>query len=341
MRTVLRVVLINIALVLLVAVAAEAVFGAWFSRDPLDRLNLARGIEVRISPGALYAGGREFTYRRNRWGFRGPEFDPAQVAVVTLGGSTTNQLYLADEHTWQAVLARTLAEQGRPVLVANGGFDGQSTVGHLHALEHWLPNVPGLRPKLIAAYVGINDIHVSGSSIDRLDYSSIWKRLKVDSALVRLWNTAAGMWKAERARLTHAPVDYRAARWTDRPNGTAAIQDAGPYKERLKAMAGLIRGLGAEPLFITQARGDARVIDGRLQGLASADGPNGLDEHGALTRFNAATLDVCAELKVACADLAHEVGFETGDFYDRIHNTPEGAEKIGRWLAGKIGPLLK
>ncbi len=342
MRKAARVIFVNLALLLLVAVVAEAVFGAWLSRDPLDRLNLGRRSQVLISPQMLYPGAKEFTYRRNRWGFRGPEFEPAKVGIVTLGGSTTNQLYLPEENTWQGALTRALAESGRPVLVANAGFDGQSTVGHLLALASWLPNVPGLKPDLIVAYVGINDVTVSGSSIDRLDYSSIWKRLKFDSALVRLWRTVVGMWQAERARLNHSAIDFRAASWTDRPGHAAAkIPDVGPYKERLKAMAGLIRAMGAEPVFITQSRGDAMMIDGRLQGLAGADGLNGLDEHGVLAGFNAATMQVCGELKISCADLAHEIGFEIGDFYDRIHNTPDGAEKIGRWLAGKVGPLLK
>jgi lysophospholipase L1-like esterase len=119
------------------------------------------------------------------------------------------------------------------------------------------------------------------------------------------------------------------------------MHDVGPYMGRLKAMAGLIRAMGAEPVFITQRRGDAMVIDGRLQGLAATDGLNGLDEHRGLAQFNAATLRVCGELKITCADLAHDIRFEPEDFYDRIHYTPKGAEKIGRWLAGKIGPLLK
>jgi hypothetical protein len=192
------------------------------------------------------------------------------------------------------------------------------------------------------AYVGINDVAIRGSSIDRLEYSSIWKRLKHDSALVRLWRTIVGMWKAERLRLNHSAVDFRAAAWTDQPAQAASpMHDVGPYMERLKAMAGLIRAMGAEPVFITQRRGDAMVIDGRLQGLAATDGLNGLDEHRGLAQFNAATLRVCGELKITCADLAHDIRFEPEDFYDRIHYTPKGAEKIGRWLAGKIGPLLK
>jgi len=124
MRKVVRIIVVNIALVLLVAAAAEAVFGAWFSRDPLDRLNLARGSQVVISPQSLYPGAKEFTYRRNRWGIRGPEFEPAEVGIVTLGGSTTNQLYLPEESTWQGALTRALAERGQTVRVANAGFDG-------------------------------------------------------------------------------------------------------------------------------------------------------------------------------------------------------------------------
>ena len=41
-----------------------------------------------------------------------------------------------------------------------------------------------------------------------------------------------------------------------------------------------------------------------------------------------------------CLDLAAELRFEPGDFYDYEHNTPQGARKIGQWLAGKLAGLV-
>ena len=337
-----RVVVINLGILFVLVVVAELVFGHWLSGPQYGAMNLARNVDRYFDTANLYEGGNRIHYSLDENGLRGTYSDPSKIHILTIGGSTTKQLYIDDRETWQTRLQDLFAVAGQPATVVNAAVDGQSTRGHIAVFDLWFPQIPNLRAQHVLAYVGINDVTVSGSSIDRLDYSSIWKRLKFDSALVRLWRTVVGMWQAERARLNHSAIDFRAASWTDRPGHAAAkIPDVGPYKERLKAMAGLIRAMGAEPVFITQSRGDAMMIDGRLQGLAGADGLNGLDEHGVLAGFNAATMQVCGELKISCADLAHEIGFEIGDFYDRIHNTPDGAEKIGRWLAGKVGPLLK
>jgi hypothetical protein len=51
-------------------------------------------------------------------------------------------------------------------------------------------------------------------------------------------------------------------------------------------------------------------------------------------------MEVCRTWHITCLDLAAELRFTEGDFYDYEHNTPRGAEKIGRWLSGKLAGLV-
>ena len=336
-----RIVLVNLALLLAVALAAELIFGHWLSRDPLDRLDIFRNGRVTVDATTLYPGGRMHLYRRDQWGLRGPGVDPAAVAVLTVGGSTTNQMYLEEDATWQAAAARALGERGRPVVFANAGLDGQSTVGHLRNFEVWFPHVPGLRPKIVVAYVGLNDLAAGGLSIDTLAFSSTLKKLRYNSALIRAGRVIEGWLAAKRARLNHKKVDYARAEWTEVPNfPDAAAPDTSAYAARAKELVARIRALGAKPVLVTQVSGDARLAGGVLRGLAEQDGPNGVDRGRRLAAFNAATLAVCRETGAICLDLAGEVAFEDGDFYDEVHNTPQGAEKIGRWLAGRLAGVL-
>ena len=67
---------------------------------------------------------------------------------------------------------------------------------------------------------------------------------------------------------------------------------------------------------------------------------NGVDNWRLLSAFNATTLAVCAERKLACLDLAGELPFAEGDFYDHVHSSPAGAVKVGAWLAERLAPLL-
>lgn len=342
---ILKIVAINLLVLLALVVAAELWFGTWLSSDPLDKLGLPRGIATTIDASSLYAGGGTHRFRRDRWGFRG-EVDPTQVAIVTIGGSTTNQLYLPEDQTWQAVMERRLAELGRDgVVVANAGIDGQSTIGHLKAMENWLPHVPGLKPRFVIVYAGINDIHITGAWVDDLKQQSLFKIIRQQSAVLGLIDRLTGLVAAKRARLTHEPVDWAKAQWTEVPNKpdwrsdqTASHPES--YRQRLTLLAERIHAMGAVPVFVTQPRGDYRVVGGKVQGLAAADGLNGIDHYRLLAEMNRATLQVCHDEGLLCLDLAREVVFEPGDFYDRLHNTPQGAAKIGRWLAERLAGLV-
>jgi lysophospholipase L1-like esterase len=291
------------------------------------------------------------------YGLRGSGIDPARISILTIGGSTTNQLYLPDEATWQAALERSLRQTGHDGVVANAGVDGQSTVGMIADLELWFPNVPHLKPHLVLAYLGINDVYISGPAHvaagaqpaqrqrDSLRFSRFNRELEQRSALVGLWTTVAGSIQASRAQLHHHREDFVRAQWTDQPAqpGWQAEQleaNLAAYKDRLVRIAGLIERMGAVPVFVTQTRADYRLENGRLTGITAVDGPNGVDQGRLLGRFNAATMEVCRGRHMACLDLATDLRFGDGDFYDYEHNTPQGAEKIGQWLAGKLAVLM-
>lgn len=344
MRKILAVAAVNLALLVVLAIAAELAFGTWFSKEPLDQLGLVRNSTATVTAGPLYPGGGDVLYRRDAWGFRGAVADPARITILTVGGSTTNQLYLPEDKTWQAVMEREFQAGGRnDVVVANAGIDGQSTIGHVKAMTDWFPHVPGLKPRFILFYVGLNDVHLSGSSVDRLGHSSRHKWMRQHSALVRLWTQVSGTFAARRARLNHQAVDYAKVEWTDtpsqpdwRPDRDALIA----YKERLSTLAQMAHAMGAVPIFITQPRGDFRVVGGKVQGVVIGEGLNGVDNYLRFTPYNQATREVCRDEGLMCLDLAREVTFDTGDFYDYVHNTPQGAEKIGRWLQAKLAGLV-
>jgi len=342
----LRLIGINLGILLAGLVAIELIFGAWLSRDPLDHLALPRDVAVEVDASGLYPGGGPFPYRRDHWGLRGSGTDPARIEILTVGGSTTNQLYLPEAQTWQAVMADRLAAAGRPAVVGNAGIDGQSTIGHLVNFDSWFTNVPGLHPRLVVLYVGINDAALGGLSVDSLSFSSVHKWFRHNSALFRLGRTVQGAIEARRARLTHAAVDFEHAVWTDRPNTpdnrTAhPAADPAAYAARLRALVERVRAIGALPVLVTQSRGDyRRAADGTLLGLVGEDRLNGVDQGRLLAEINATTLVVCAETGAVCLDLAGELAFAPGDFYDHVHSTPQGAAKIGAWLAERLRPLL-
>ncbi|MBC7905878.1 MAG: SGNH/GDSL hydrolase family protein [Rhodospirillaceae bacterium] len=290
-----------LAVLLVLAVIVELSFGTWFSKDPLDQSDLGRNSAVTVAAAALYPGGQDFTYRRDAWGFRGIGRDPASITILTVGGGTTDQHYLPDDQTWQSVMERDFRAAGVDAVVANAGIDGEATLGHVRAFEDWFSHVPGLKPRFVLFSVGLDE----STNVVR-DESSVVRR---HSALLRMVERLS-----EPKPVEAQPVEPSEGR----PN-RASI--AG-YKERLTRLAQLAHAMGAVPVFVVQG-----VWADELTARRLAD-------------FNHATRDVCKEAGLLCLDMAREVTFEAGDFYDHLHNSPQGAEKVGRWLAGKLAGLV-
>ena len=80
-------------------------------------------------------------------------------AILTIGGSTTDQRYIDNEKTWQAVM-----EKNSNLSVINGGVDGQSSYGHLLAIEKWHSKIFNKNQiDKIIFYIGVNDVRFSKS----------------------------------------------------------------------------------------------------------------------------------------------------------------------------------
>jgi|AGTN01.1.fsa_nt_gi hypothetical protein len=292
---------VGFGLLVLAAVAAELAFGTWFRADPLAGLDLRRDSAVTVSAAPLYPGGAEFVYRRDHWGFRGPGIAPGRIAVLTLGGTTTTQVHLPEEQTWQAVMERELHALGSDALVANAGMDAHAAVPPLRALREWFPRVPGLAPHFLLFLVGVDDL---GEASDAPP-PGLWDRVRERSAL-RRW--AASVLPSPGRLAAGIPL-----------RGEIASDTA---KAHLRAVAQAAHAMGAVPILVTQPVGDDSANARLLLGI------------------NQAAREVCRDEGLLCLDPARDVRFEADDFYDYLHNTPAGADKIGRWLASKLAGLV-
>jgi hypothetical protein len=120
----------------------EILFGSWFSNDGWERalaLNIPVNLRVVYDASDLYDGGQRVVYTRDEYGLRGSYGTPADIRILTVGGSTTNQRSITDGRTWQDELARALRERDIHAPVANAGVEGHSTFGHLASFRYWFP----------------------------------------------------------------------------------------------------------------------------------------------------------------------------------------------------------
>lgn len=332
----------NVGLIVLCLVVLDLVFGSWVHDGFYNPLNAVRSVDLTLDVSQLYSDpDGTARYSRDEWGLRGPHDTPGEIDILTIGGSTTDQLYISDGETWQDVLGREAATEGVAIIVSNAGVDGHSTFGHLEALDRWLSDIEGLHPALVLFYVGNNDVLLDRPNIME-EARGVVDHFRERSAIYHAARTVRGMREARRAGVLHAEHRRRdGMAWTDQP----ALDDhealAEPmlqaYERRIAVLAERARVLGWVPVFVTQpsrfAKTDAGTRVGAELDLSSPWGPmNGLDRAIFLDLYNAATLRAASEAGAIGIDLGESLLLEDDDFYDVVHTTPAGAEKIGRFL---------
>jgi lysophospholipase L1-like esterase len=353
-----RVLLINLAVLLAFALVIELTLGSWLFGANLGALDVHTNVHFRIADSPHYPPGTVTHYNRDRHGLRGDYGgDPARITLLAVGGSTTAEVTIGDNDTWSSVLARGLRANGLPITIANAGSDGHSTLGHIKAFDLWFSKIPGLKPRYILYFIGINERGVAADAnagADTLVHSTQFRRIRSyvenNSAILRGIRVAHGWFAARRIGVHHGTgkVETKDSKWVwakvpaDLSERLRPQLDA--YRERLKVLHAKTLAFGATPIYVTQINGNGRIMNlgQNLDGVvAEIEGSGGGLSFAELDLYNDVLRKFCAETKARCIDLAAEIKFGPGDFYDTYHTTPQGSRKIGEFLAAKIGPLLQ
>ncbi|MEE8352418.1 MAG: hypothetical protein V3R37_09555, partial [Rhodospirillales bacterium] len=115
-----RVVAVNLGLLMAFAVVIELIFGSIFFGENYGILVVDRNVSRRFDAMVRYGGGMT-EYRRDEHGLRGKYPDPSKIDILTIGGSTTNEILIDEGKTWSDRLAAEFANANRPMVVVNAG----------------------------------------------------------------------------------------------------------------------------------------------------------------------------------------------------------------------------
>jgi len=113
------------------------------------------------------------------------------------------------------------------------------------------------------------------------------------------------------------------------------------YEQRLIALNERVRRLGAIPIYVTQPIRRCKNLNGKTVGVAETENFEGIEIDGVdscimMRMLNNKPMEFCHSAGGICLDLANELEFKDGDFYDFYHNTPRGAGKTGIYLYQKL-----
>ncbi len=310
-------------------------------------------------------------FKTNSWGIRGRDFsDEDSYRILTIGGSTTEGLYLDESETWPTKLEKYLNEiSGIQVWVGNVGRSGMSAKEHILHVKYLPKDYPKIDAVIIL--VGVNDLLRWLANPDFLeDFDNEGKLL--DRAFVMhphfSYRSLLTYQMVERAYykidlLVNEPpqgfqegsgehfIDLRRKRH-DSPK-IDTIPDLSlaltVYKRNINKIIDLAQSKNVRIIFLTQPtmwRPDLNEKEKGFLWLGSKGyvfDPNVTEYYSVralsfmMKKYNDTLLNVCRERGVECIDIASMLPQDTTIFYDDCHFNEDGSKKvtsiIGRYLS--------
>jgi lysophospholipase L1-like esterase len=335
---------------------------AWniYASEPFQPGQTVLHPDPEVLPGTLSPS--RFTI--NEFGFRSPRLQSISKAsnelrIFCLGGSTTECLYLDDEHAWpEQLLNRLEPARATPQTmdVINCGVSGYTTREHIATLAQRI--VP-LRPDIVLILAGTNDLRMQlitedydilrrdsrsrhtlrspepGDSreLAKVALSDVSQLVRRFVWLKRSWQTTdhrgnpiqdlEGRWyHEERVRGSKLPYGHL-------PSDVSTTE----FEQNLRTLVGICRSQNATPVLITQpSLMRANMSERELWLCADCIYQNERirpEEYRALLdRFNDAVLRVADESDSVVIDLAREISGRGEWFYDSCHFNVAGSHRV-------------
>lgn len=303
----------------------------------------------------------------NSLGFRGPEppsdWDEA-LTVLCVGGSTTQCTYLSDGKTWPDQLAHLLEDQFAGLWLNNAGIDGHSTFGHLHLVEQYIAK---LRPDVILLFVGINDIgrrdlnrfdrqalrtdYQEDDSVSRRLLRSLLRRSDLLALLdnLRRQQNAKSLGLTHQANFQHRPLADLQSLQLDEQQRQRLLADHDAaclrgYRERLTQLVERCAEIGSRVVLVTQpalfGEGHDPVTGIDLERVQVRKGVDGWTQWQLLKQYNRVTREVGQAKNVTVIDLESRIPKSSQYYYDLLHYTNAGAERVAKEISSQLAPLL-
>jgi lysophospholipase L1-like esterase len=292
-------------------------------------------------------------HTKNSLGFRGsdpPKDFARRLTILTIGGSTTECLFLSDGKTWTDEMARRLSQSFPEVWVNNAGLDGQTTYGHLILLREF---VEDLHPCMAVFLIGANDIGLDASNPYDAALTppgsaarSVESFLTDHSELAGLAQNLVRLGRTREAGFGHGQIDVRTLRHLEHdPTVTAAMlrqfsSPLGSFASRVTAIVDESRRHGIEPVLVTQPWLNGDAIDPAtgvdLSTVQVRGAANGRLWWQVQELYNDVTRRIAQDHGVLLVDAAREMPKDSRLFYDFMHYTNEGAARLGAIVGDRI-----
>jgi len=323
-----------------------------------DQIILASNIRVIMKNKWIKKLDDTIYYSRNSIGLRGDEYprDPAKfITVITIGGSTTECKFLSDQKTWPEQLKQDLNKIYGDIWLNNAGLDGHSTFGHLILLNDYIVK---LHPTYVLFLVGANDVELDRpADLDDQDirgihghsvkyfFKSLFNYSETGSLLLALYRNHLAYDKG----LVHKERDPgqlpvgRTDSLVRKKKLDLQLDFLRNYAARLKELSRISVDHGIKPVFITQPALYGNVMDSTTRifmGNRMLDGFDCATDWAVLELYNNEVRNLRTS-GIPVIDLAVAMPKDSKYYYDFIHYTNAGAEKVASLLSDSLRLIIR
>lgn len=353
----------NILILLVGIIFIELIFGKWFIKKNYGSLIIPKYSITKINQ-PYYDDSGTYVSSWDKNGFRANTYDLNEIDILIIGGSTTAQRFIDDTHIWTKVFEKKINEK-KQLKVLNAGIGGQTVYGHNNMFDLWFLKHADLSPKYILIYLGINDaiklnenINKNITNIKNSNYSRIKsdilqskvrnKRvvqyIKNHSAIHLLYLIIRSVYISNKHEINNPsdtkfidsyPIHFdRHSLFIDQYLVSMPVEISEKkkkiiksylpdYEKNITSIINYSKNLSAEPIFITNIMPADFYASNYSKKLSIY-----------LEYLNNSTINICKKFNITCFDLRDKIYFNTyRDFYDPIHNTPSGSEKLGSFVS--------
>lgn len=337
-----KILFINLCNFLLIIIFIEAIFGYWLKEDNFGihmrkHRNQSENYEIKLNKQNY-----KFRYKRNFYGFRGEEIeDLSKVKYVFLGGSTGNERLLPEQLTIVGKINSNFKNNNfKKIHIYNASVDGKSLRGHINDFEFWFPKLKNFQPKYFIIYVGINDTYLGketkyDKTFGNKNYRKILDYISNNSITIELvkkikWNYSNSVQLRYEINTLNKIyndsfeyIDYQKAKKIHNINKLKNKYSylSERYLERLEEIYYKSKNFNSKLILITQVKF------------------NGL-KNDKLFLVNEITKEFSKEKKINIIKLDEQYIGTKNDFYDHVHTTEQGSNKISRIIYKELEKII-
>lgn len=297
----------------------------------------------------------------NKLGFRGAsieEFKQADLRIITVGGSTTHDVYLGDGETWADVFQSELRNKTmNKVAVINAGLDGHSTFGHIAMFNHFKESFLEIKPTHVIIFCGLNDFGLWENKPRFWDLrnQNFTQYSELLTTIIGLSNldptfgernikTRILVWE-EHEYLDLKTADQKLNYYNKKQKYDIkrSIQQKGGYSDRLQKIVAQVKGIGAIPVFMGQVaifgskEPNRHNVDFQLLNMNDWSGKT---RWLAVQQYNKAKQEIADKNNTPFIPLNYLLPRYSDYFYDEVHFSPAGALNTGKIVAEEFWKII-